>query len=121
MRCGRRGILFKVSGKRIYEKLAEQTQIKLAGKEFVFFPANSGKEYKFFPGVSGKRITVLEAILFPITLKRIPFLCGKLGKVDKFLGMSLGLCPRDIPRNLSTFPRFPHKNIIFLVIRPIFE
>ena len=33
------------------------------------------------------------------TLKRIIFLCRKLRKDDKFLRMSLGLHPQDIPQN----------------------
>ena len=47
------------------------------------------------------------------TLKRIIFLCRKLRKDDKFLRMSLGLHPQEIPQNLLSFLCFPHKNIIF--------
>ena len=70
----------------------------------------AGKVYKFFSDLAGKVYT------FPSDKERITFLCGKLGKVDKFLGMSLGLHPWDIPWNFLTFPRFPHKNIIYFFV-----
>ena len=84
----RKLILFTLSGKSIHSE---------------------EKVYKFFLNLAGKVYT------FPSDKKRITFLCGKLGKVNKILGMSLGLHPWDIPWNLSTFPRFQHKNIILLL------
>ena len=39
----------------------------------------AGKLYKFFLDLAGRLYT------FPADKKRITFLCGKLGKVDKFL------------------------------------
>ena len=57
----RNNILFTLSGKSIHL---------------------AGKVYKFFLDLAGKVYT------FPTDKKRITFLCGKLGKVDKFRGMS---------------------------------
>ena len=44
----------------------------------------AGKVYKYFSDLAGKVYT------FSSDEMKIAFLCGKLGKVDKILGMSLG-------------------------------
>ena len=69
--------------------------------------------------VSRRRMKVSRTriqILVLQSLKRITFLCGKLRKDNKFLGMSLGLQPREIPWKWSSFLSFPHKNVILFKV-----
>ena len=42
------------------------------------------------------------------------FLPSEVGTVRIFLGMSLGLCPLDIPREILTVPPSDGENISFL-------
>ena len=57
----------------------------------------AGKVYKFFLDLAGKVYT------FPSVKKRITYICGKLGKVDKFLVFhirilyNIGGCPFVCP------------------------
>ena len=49
------------------------------------------------------------------------YLPSKLGRVWLFLGMSLGLRPRDIPRKSQTLPRLDGRYIPFFLIYPSYH
>ena len=62
---------------------------------------SEGKVYKFFLNLAGKVYT------FPSDKKRITFLCGKLGKVNKFLIFHI--------RILYTFLILVNKNTFYII------
>ena len=85
-----------------------------SGMEFISnaysCPPNSVKEFIFLSSILRYRI-----YLFLYFWKRIIIQYKKLRQDDEFLGMSLGLRPRDIPRNSSSCLRFLYRITIFFL------
>ena len=55
----------------------------------------------------------VHTLSFSIRMLLLP---SKLGQVQIFLGISLGLHPREIPRNICTCPRLDGRNIPLLLL-----